>query len=253
MSKIHIAAVSYINTFPFIYGIEKSGYLTGKYKLHIENPSKCAQYLIENKVDIGLVPVAIMNELPYKDIVSSYCIGAIGEVKSVVLLSNSNLNDIKKIFLDYQSRTSVMLVKILAKFFWDIDVLWENTKTGFENDKLKESEGAIIIGDRVFGQLNKFKYRYDLALEWKKFTGLPFIFAAWIANKPLPENFKNLFNKSLAYGINHIPDAIKTYATKKYAIDLEDYLYENIDYNLNTDKIQGMNKFLEYLDLINKE
>lgn len=247
MNKIRIAAVSYINTFPFLYGIEKSGILNGEYELLIDVPSKCAQYLIEDKVDIGLVPVAVLNKLNYKEIVSQFCIGASGQVKSVVLLANNELNKLEKIFLDYQSQTSVLLVKVLAKFFWNIEVIWENTSEGFESKVLKNNEGVIIIGDRVFKQVDRFKFQYDLALEWKNFTGLPFVFAAWIANKSLPDTFLNNFNQALDYGVNHIIDSIKNYNRFSYSIDLEKYLNENIDYRLNDDKITAMNKFLELI------
>lgn len=245
MNKIRIAAVSYINTFPFLYGIEKSGILNGEYELSIDTPAKCAQYLINDKVDIGLVPVTVFNKLGYKEIVSKFCIGASGQVKSVVLLANNELNKLERIFLDYQSRTSALLVKVLAKFFWNIEVIWENTRKGFENKKLNENEGVIIIGDRVFKQTDRFKYQYDLALEWKNFTGLPFVFAAWIANKSLPDCFKNNFDQALNYGINHISDSLKNYNKSIYSIDLEKYLNENIDYRLNDDKLTAMNKFLE--------
>ena len=184
MNKVKIAAVSYINTFPFIYGIEKSGYLNELYEMQIEIPSKCAEYLMEDKVDVGLVPVAALIDLPYSEIVANYCIGAINEVKSVVLLSNSDINNITQIYLDYQSRTSVLLVQILAKFYWKVNIIWKNTSEGYEDKKLNSDEGLLIIGDRVFDQIDNYKFKYDLAYEWKSFTGLPFVFSAWISNKP---------------------------------------------------------------------
>ena len=252
MNKVKIAAVSYINTFPFIYGIEKSGYLNELYEMQIEIPSKCAEYLMEDKVDVGLVPVAALIDLPYSEIVANYCIGAINEVKSVVLLSNSDINNITQIYLDYQSRTSVLLVQILAKFYWKVNIIWKSTSEGYEDKKLNSDEGLLIIGDRAFDQIDNYKFKYDLAHEWKNFTGLPFVFAAWISNKPLGHKFKELFNKSLQFGINHIPEAIKTYNSKDYNIDLVDYLNTNIDYILDDNKTKGMNKFLEYIKLLEK-
>ncbi len=248
MNKIKIAAVSYINTFPFIYGIEKSGILNESYDLILDIPSKCAELLINDEVDIGLVPIAILNDLTYSEIVSNYCIGAINEVKSVVLLSNSNIDKIDTIYLDYQSKTSVLLVQVLAKFYWKVKIDWKNTSVGFEDMKLSDNEGVIIIGDRAFNKIQNYAVKYDLAEEWFKFTNLPFVFAAWISNKPLNNEFKDAFNNSLEFGINHITEAINTYNSKVYNVDIEHYLKTNIDYNFDDFKLEGMKKFLEYLN-----
>ena len=90
---IKISAVSYLNTLPFVYGIEQSGYLQN-YLMELDTPALCAEKLIKGQVDIGLIPVAVLPELKYYRILSSYCIGADGPVKTVVLYSNSPLEKI---------------------------------------------------------------------------------------------------------------------------------------------------------------
>jgi len=126
MTKIKISAVSYTNTLPFIYGIENSK-IINHIELSKDIPSVCAQKLLENKVDLGLIPVVILPKLNHYEIISDYCIGASGPVKSVILASFKPLNEIKTIFLDYHSRSSVMLTRILANKFWKINVKWTNT------------------------------------------------------------------------------------------------------------------------------
>ncbi|PKP34009.1 MAG: hypothetical protein CVT98_11120, partial [Bacteroidetes bacterium HGW-Bacteroidetes-15] len=143
-----ISAVSYANTYPFLYGLKKSSIIK-KIDLSLDYPSDCAKKLINNQVDIGLVPVAIIPQLKEHYIISDYCIGAEGKVKSVLLLSDVPLHEIKTVLLDYQSKSSVNLTKVLAKHFWNIQPQWEEAKEGFETTINKTTAG-VIIGDRTF-------------------------------------------------------------------------------------------------------
>lgn len=242
-SKIKISLVSYNNTLPFLYGLQNSRIIE-KIDLSPDYPAICADKLIKNEVDIGLIPVAVLPELKDYRIISDYCIGAEGEVASVLLLSDCELESIKKIHLDYQSRTSVKLVKILAGEYWKINPGWKNTKQDFEK-KTGKNEAAVIIGDRAFKYRNNFKFSYDLSAEWKKYTGLPFVFAVWAANKSLDENFIAEFDKSLKSGIENIDKVVKNYSSE---IDLYKYLSQNIDYDFNERKKQALNLFLSKLE-----
>src|SRR6266700_88164 len=120
MNKIRISAVSYTNTKPFIYGLKHSGILQ-KIELSLDNPTDCAQKLIDDVVDIGLIPVAATVNLKHWQIVSDYCIGAVGAVNSVFIFSNCDIRNIKTLQLDPQSRTSNDLAKVLLKNFWKAD------------------------------------------------------------------------------------------------------------------------------------
>ncbi len=149
MSKLKISVVSYLNSKPFIYGLEHSD-LMNEIDLQLDIPSTCAQKLMDGIVDIGLVPVAIIPKLKEAHIISDYCIGAVGKVASVCLYSEVPLNEIKTILLDYQSRTSVTLVKVLAREHWKISPEWQNASENFENS-VSGTTAAVIIGDRTFG------------------------------------------------------------------------------------------------------
>ena len=118
-----------MNTFPFIYGLNNSD-IINQLDLQLDIPADCAQKLLENKVDIGLVPVAIIPQLNEHYIISDYCIGAKGKVNTVLLLSDVPLNEIEEIQLDYQSKTSVNLVQVLSKEFWNISPKWVNASVG---------------------------------------------------------------------------------------------------------------------------
>jgi chorismate dehydratase len=114
---IRISAVSYLNTYPFIYGLERSE-LINECNITTDVPAICAQKLLNNEVDIGLVPVAIIPQLNSYRIISDYCIGAIGKVHTVLLLSKIPLPEIKNIYLDNESFSSVGLSIIsFSKFF----------------------------------------------------------------------------------------------------------------------------------------
>jgi chorismate dehydratase len=242
--KFKISAVSYTNTKPFIYGIQRTDFID-KIDLSLDNPTDCAQKLIDDVVDIGLIPVAAIVNMPYWEIVADYCIGAVGAVNSVFIFSNCDIKDVKHLQLDPQSRSSNNLAKVLMKNFWKINP--ELIVDANDYTKSTDPETAcVLIGDRTFGQKGKYKYVYDLAEEWQKFTGLPFCFAAWIANKPIPKEFIAEFNQVLKFGLDHRAEVIKELPARN-DFDLEDYLMHKLDFDLTPGKKEAMNLFLKYI------
>src|SRR4030043_224184 len=129
-SKIRISAVKYANTYPFIYGMTETGF-DRKVIIETDHPSQCAEKLISGKVDIGLIPIAALPALGEYYIITDYCLGAYGKVRTVMLLSNCPFSDIKSINLDYHSLSSVNLARILAKSSWKREFIWKNTYKGF--------------------------------------------------------------------------------------------------------------------------
>jgi chorismate dehydratase len=122
--KIRVGAVNYLNTKPLIYGLDH-GIMNGQAELIIDYPSRIASMLLEDQIDVGLVPVAIIPEMKEHYIISDYCIGSVGEVASVCLFSQVPMEKIESVLLDYQSRTSIALLKVLIKNFWNIDVVFK--------------------------------------------------------------------------------------------------------------------------------
>ena len=230
-----------------MYGLENSSSLKNRIEISKDIPSKTAAKLKNKEVDLGLVPVAILPQIIDYHIVSDYCIGANGAVKSVVLLSEVPLNKIEKIYLDYHSRTSVNLCKVLCKHYWKIDVEFIDALEGFE-EKIGGTTAGVVIGDRTFHLNDKFTFRFDLAEEWHHWKNLPFVFAAWVSNHPLDKSFINAFNNALEEGLVKKELAIENYPVlnieKK---DKVEYLNKYIDYHLDTSKKESMNIFLNYL------
>jgi len=244
VNKLKISAVSYTNTKPFIYGIEHTD-LINKIELSLDTPTDCAQKLIDNVVDIGLIPVAATLSLPEWNIVSDYCIGAVGPVNSVFIFSNCDIRDIKTLQLDPQSRSSNNLARVLLKNFWKKD--YQEVFNAPDYTQSTDPHTAfVLIGDRTFGKKEQYPFVYDLAEEWGKFTGLPFTFAAWIANKPIPQEFIDEFNVSLKYGLDHRAEVISQLPSRS-DFDLEDYLMHKLDFDLNEDKKKALYLFLDYV------
>ncbi|MGI8950583.1 MAG: menaquinone biosynthetic enzyme MqnA/MqnD family protein [Chitinophagaceae bacterium] len=244
MKKIKVGAVSYLNTKPLLYGVKRSQLLMQQIELIEDYPSKIAAMLVNSEIDIGLVPVAVIPQLKEWKIVTDYCIGTDGEVASVCLFSEVPIEKIEKVLLDYQSKTSVNLAKILLKKYWKINPEYENTKQDFKK-RIKGTTAAVIIGDRALQQRKISPYIYDLGSAWKAFTGLPFVFAAWVSNKKLPENFIDLFNIANGIGVNNIEVVIAE--NNDSIFDLHSYYSKHISFQLTRQKLKGMNLFLELL------
>jgi chorismate dehydratase len=251
IDKIRISAVKYANTYPFIWGLTESGF-DKRVILETDHPAECATKLINGSADIGLIPVAALPLIKNYNIISDYCIGANGKVRTVMLLSNCTFNSIEAINLDYRSRSSVNLTRVLAKHFWKKEFRWINTSEKFDFENIGNKEAVVLIGDQCFEFENRFKYKIDLAEEWKKQTGLPFVFACWTANRELDKEFIRDFNSALKTGVDNIDKVAKAYGRTGIIKEeeLSDYLRYNIDYIFDDEKKKGMNLFLELLGKI---
>lgn len=243
--KIKISIVNYTNTLPFRWALKKSK-LIDSIDLQEDIPSICAQKLKYRQVDLALVPVALLNELEEYYLISDFCIGTEGVVDSVKLYSNVPLNEIRTIHLDYQSRTSILLTKILCRDHWKISPQFVDAKPGFE--KLMDGFNAnVVIGDRTFVLNGKHKHEFDLGEEWKKMTGLPFVFAAWVSYQKLDPVFITDFNNILNYGINNIEQAMNELKNTNGLSDelVLNYLSNNISYKFDMRKQEALKRFLE--------
>lgn len=209
-------------------------------------PAQIAQALLDETIDIGLVPVAVMPLLKQPQLVSKYVIGTEGEVASVALFSKVPMDQIEKVYLDYQSRTSVALAKILFKQYWKKEVEFLTATEGYIN-QINGNTAGIIIGDRALACLDKYEYIYDLGSAWKAYSGLPFVFAAWVANKPIPLEFMEAFDAANGYGLSRLEDVIALIPANEQVYDLHKYYTENISYLMTDEKKKGLESFLRLI------
>lgn len=246
MDKVRVSAISYLNSIPFVYGLEQSS-IIDQIVLGCYIPSVCAEQLLNDEVDLALTPVAILPHLAYSEILSPYCIGADGPVETVCLFSHVPMSKIKEISLDFHSKTSVQLVQVLCKDYWNITPKFIPANSHFEKT-LSNTQAAVIIGERAYQYKKQFEYVYDLSEQWKRYTGLPFVFACWVANKPLSEPFKENFVKALSHGLDNLDLAIEKMGSHyPNSIDQKRYLGEVISYQLDASKEIGLQRFLAAL------
>ena len=237
---VRIAAINYLNTVPFIYGLESRMDPAG-IAMQFCTPSESARLLAEDKADIGIVPVGAIDSIPSPRIVSDFCIGSSWKVASVLLCSPCPAEDIDEIFLDVDSRTSVLLTKYLCREKWHVSPRFSSFD--FSREALDEGNSYLLIGDKALLNSFRFKYVYDLAEEWTGLKNLPFVFACWIANKSLQPDFVDSFNQALEYGVNHIEEAVAKHNNqfpRDYACR---YLQQNISFTLDSDKRAGLTEF----------
>jgi chorismate dehydratase len=243
--KMRVGAVSYLNTKPLLYGLQHHA-ISESIELIEDYPANLARALEENTIDIGLVPVAVIPKLPEAHIISNYCIGATGPVASVSIFSQFPMESITSVYLDYQSKTSVNLARILLKNYWKQDVLLLEASSNFM-DLIDGSTAAVIIGDRALEKYNSYAYRYDLAEAWINYIGKPFVFATWVANKPIDEVFIANFNEANKLGLKNIDTVVEQLSHNYNSYDLHTYFTKNISYTLDAAKKEGMAQFLSLL------
>ena len=243
MKRIRVSAISYLNSAPFAYGLRHCE-IARHIDLSLDTPAVCAARLAEKDADIGLVPVAIIPNLPYYQIISDFCIGAGGNVRTVVLCANSPIEMVKQVYMDNESRTSALLSRILMRNYWKVSPQIEQIKDKDDIDYLKTDTAYVLIGDKVFEHANKFAYIYDLAATWQQYRGLPFVFATWTAVTALSSDFISLFNSALSFGLDNIP---KTIAESEFLPTDEQtaitYLTKNIDYKFDNEKKKALVEF----------
>ncbi len=242
-SKIKVAAVSYLNTKPLLYGIERSD-LANDIELIVDYPAQLAKSLQGGSIDLALLPVAAIPSITGANIISDYGIAADGNVVSVALFSQVPMDEIKTVYLDYQSRTSVRLAQLLLANHWKKKVEYKPASEHYI-DYINGTDAGVIIGDRALQQLSNFDYVYDLSAAWKAYTGLDFVFAAWVANKELPVDFIERFNKANAIGLDHLDEIVAANPFPYY--DLHTYYTDNIKYYLDSEKRKGLARFLAFI------
>ncbi|MEM1323597.1 MAG: menaquinone biosynthesis protein [Bacteroidota bacterium] len=242
MAKLKVTAVSYLNTKPLLYGLVSQG-LDKEIDLQLDIPSRCAAKLKSGEVDLGLVPVAIIPELDTPHIISDYCIGAVGAVQTVCIYSDVPIEQVSHLYLDYHSRTSVALTRLLLRDYWQLQPELIAGQAGFE-EEIGGRKAGLVIGDRAIGLDQRYAYCYDLGEVWMQHTGLPFVFAAWVSRRPLDPAFVETFNRAMAEGIAHIPQLIYLLPSPQQDFDLQHYFTHYISYELDTPKRQALARFL---------
>jgi chorismate dehydratase len=232
--KYTLALVEYLNTFPFSIGLEEEVH-TDQIDVRRVVPSACARLFASGEAAISLCPIGALPDLRDFEIRSNFCIGADGAVSTVMLFSRVPLEEITAVKLDSDSRTSILLVQILAERLWKVS--WDF----YTDDPNPTPESCLMIGDKVFIHQDQYPYHYDLATAWKTLTGLPMVFAVWIARPEVPEELTDVIDRAFYTGIQQVrEDKVSLENWKK------DYLLNRISYPLDDQKRKALQLYLDW-------
>jgi len=218
-------------------------------------PSKCAEQLKAGSADIGIIPVAAYTTIPDLVVVPGVSIAAKSAVRSILLVSKVPVEKIRSVATDDSSRTSSALVEIFLRKFVGIAPGFTRQPPNLE-EMLRWHDAALLIGDPAL-QANTDGYHvYDLAEQWQRWTGRPFVFAFWAVRKaglaePRPEiNIARVLQQSRDHGLQHIPEIVSAWAPRLGLSEklVADYLAENVDYSLDQANLEGLHLFFRYAE-----
>ncbi len=243
--KVTIAAVSYLNSVQFTYGIENSGLIDADLKL--STPAECSAMLRNGDVEIALIPTGALDSLEADGvdfrIVTSHCIGAIGAVRTVVMVSDEEPNKIERIWLDPHSQSSVKLLAHLCEHHFKISPKWMILNDMSRVEHPQDGDAFLLIGDKVFDHEGIFEYSYDLAEEWQRHTSLPFVFAVWCARESVPDEEVEALEEALTWGVERTFEALQKLRPEFEIEDGYRYLTESIDTLFDTQKREALRQF----------
>jgi len=230
-----ISLISYLNAKPLTLYFEDT--ISNKYSIESDIPSVSCNKLISEQVEAGLVSSIIIPENNNLNIVNNICIASEGPVESVLLIGNKSISNIKTIALDFASKTSNILLQILFTKYLNRKIEYKVEKDSIET-LLNKYDAVLAIGDKAFsyGIKNPSSVILDLAMEWKHFTGLPFVFAVWGILKTSKLD-PAIFQKGKEYGMGKIDKIANSYAIENNLTSFGrklayKYLTENLSYNL---------------------
>jgi chorismate dehydratase len=254
MKRLRISAISYLNTAPLMWDFEHAE-AGASFDISYTLPSQCAASLREGSADIGIIPAAAYAGIPDLAILPGVAIASQRAVRSILLVSKVPLEEIRTVALDTSSLTSVALTKVLFEKWWGGGRTFTPMVPDIEQ-MLKTHDAGLVIGDPAL-KINRSRYlTYDLAEEWIRLTGKPFVFAFWavrqeaLRNAPRDLDLATVFQESRDHGL--LPSNLDSIAREwgpRLGLSRENiksYLTENIHYFLDPPCLDGMQLFYQY-------
>jgi chorismate dehydratase len=249
MTKPYIAASSYLNAAPlcysFIYGEQQNRCRF----LSDAAPARCAELLAEGRADAALIPVIEYQRIRGLKVAASACVASRKSVRSVVLASRVPISEVRSVTLDTSSRTSAALIQIILSRFYDLAPSYRTSPPRIE-DMLESNDAALIIGDPAMLIDRSALHVYDMAEEWRKHTGLPFVFAFWAvrADSGAWASGEGVdFIAAKREGVAHTEELADVYSARLGLPreELVSYLTENINYDLDDECLRGLRLYYD--------
>lgn len=233
-----VGAVSYLNTKPLIYGLENQPDI----QLRLAVPSRLLDGLARSEYDVALLPVIDYQRLPGLRMLCSGGIGSDGETLTVRIFSHVPMGRIRSMACDLDSHTSVALARVILARRFDARPAFVDRIAG-----ANDADAVLLIGDKVIAEAPAgFQHQIDLGEQWKALTGLPFLFAAWMARQTtqlgdLPERLE----QSKRAGLAHIDDIVRDHAPAHgWPVALaRDYLTRHLGFDIGEPQIQAVKLF----------
>lgn len=254
MRRLRISAISYLNTAPLMWDFEH-GKAGQDFDISYTVPSQCAASLAAGSADIGIIPAAAYATIPGLFVLPGVAIASRKPVRSILLASKVPLGQIRSVALDTSSLTSVALTKVLFAKWWGTGRTFTSMAPDVEA-MLAEHDAGLVIGDPAL-KIDRSRYlTYDLAEEWIRLTGKPFVFAFWavrvaaLNDAPTVLDLATVFQESRDHGLEPMNlDRIVQEWSPRLGLskaDIHTYLTENIYYDLDAACIEGLQLFYRY-------
>jgi len=254
MRRLRISAISYLNTAPLMWDFEH-GEAGREFDISYTLPSGCARALAEGTADIGIIPAAAYAEIPGLMVLPEVAIASRRAVRSILLASKVPIEKVRSVALDTSSLTSVALTKVLFEKWLG----GGRTFTAMAPDieaMLEDHDAGLLIGDPAL-KIDRARYHtLDLAEEWIRHTGKPFVFAFWaVRGDALREASPSLdlpavFQKSRDHGLegSSLSQIAREWAPRLdlTEADVRSYLTQNIHYQLDAGCLEGLQLFYRY-------
>ncbi len=241
---MRIGIVHYVNSRPLSRGLLGGG--SGDWRCEFLPPAVIADRLRDGSLDVGLVPSIELARIPGLVVVPGLAIAATHEVRSVLLVSQVPVTEIRSVALDENSRTSAALVRILLAERYGIEPLCRPARADLAA-MLADADAALLIGDPALAVPREKYVVLDLAGEWLELTGLPFVFAVWAARAEAASRIPaEVFAGSLEAGLAQLDDIVRETAAETGLSEavLRDYFTRNLSYRMGPAEQAGLAEYL---------
>lgn len=244
---IRIGSVPYLNAKPQVdwFHSPDCDLNTDHVSVTYAVPSRLAQMLRADELDVANVSIFEALQNPELVIVPGISISAYGAVKSVRLFSRVPVESIRTVALDTSSLTSNALLKILLKERFGLSPTYQHHAPDLDA-MLSQFDAGLIIGDLKLFDLMPGTTVYDLGKGWQELTGLPFVYACWLAreDRATPEILEAL-TKAKAWGTARREELAHKWS-EKMDLPLDrclDYLVNVMNYDLTPEQLQGLRTY----------
>jgi chorismate dehydratase len=245
--RVRIGAVSYLNTRPLVHGFEQ-GLGADRLELSYDVPAGLGVAMAEGRLDIALLPVIELARIPDLEVVPGLGIVTRGPSRSVLLIGKRPVTEMRSVALDAESRSSNALLQVLFAEVWNCNPRFGLGGLDLEQN-LRDWDGVLRIGDKaLFEAVPPGCHVYDLGQVWSAATGLPFLYAAWIARRgAVDREIYRLLHDSRRAGsrvIDRIAEEFSWNGMRDPRL-ARDYLTHNIQFRLGSAELQALRRFLE--------